>query len=215
MADIILINPKFEISFWGLEHALPMFGKRANMPVAALPLLAALTPAEHRITLIDENVEEIDFDRWRVRHRRPHRHDRCSATGCAKSLTELKRAGCLHRRGRTLGHGQAGLFRGALPTSSSSAKPRSTWPRFLDDWRDGRAEKRYEQKDKTDMSQVPLPRFDLLKLNRYLFGSLQSSRGCPFQCEFCDIIVIFGRRPRIKSAEQVIAEIEALRARKA
>jgi hypothetical protein len=66
MADIVLINPKFEISFWGLEHALPMFGKfgkRAITPVAALPPLAALTPAEHRITLIDENVEPIDFDR--------------------------------------------------------------------------------------------------------------------------------------------------------
>ena len=63
MADIVLINPKFEISFWGLEHALPFIGKRANMPVAALPLLAALTPAGHTITIIDENVEPIDFER--------------------------------------------------------------------------------------------------------------------------------------------------------
>ena len=47
MADIVLINPRFEVSFWGLEHALPLLGKRANMPVACLPLLAALTPAEH------------------------------------------------------------------------------------------------------------------------------------------------------------------------
>ena len=63
MADIVLINPKFEISFWGLEHALPLIGKRANMPVAALPLLAAVTPDKHRVTLIDENVEPIDFER--------------------------------------------------------------------------------------------------------------------------------------------------------
>ncbi len=65
MADIVLINPRFETSFWGMEHALHLcakLGKRANMPVSALPLLAALTPAEHKITLIDENVEEIDFD---------------------------------------------------------------------------------------------------------------------------------------------------------
>ena len=63
MADIVLINPKFEVSFWGFEHALPFFGKRSNVPVAALPLLAALTPAEHHVTLIDENVEAIDFER--------------------------------------------------------------------------------------------------------------------------------------------------------
>src|SRR5260370_10382244 len=63
MAEIVLINPGFEVSYWGLEHALPLMGKRANMPVACLPLLAALTPPEHTVTLLDENVEEIDYDR--------------------------------------------------------------------------------------------------------------------------------------------------------
>ncbi|MGD9635417.1 MAG: DUF4070 domain-containing protein, partial [Pirellulales bacterium] len=68
------------------------------------------------------------------------------------------------------------------------------------------------QLEKTDMALVPTPRFDLLKMRHYAFGSLQFSRGCPFQCEFCDIIVTFGRKPRIKSSQQVIAELEALRA---
>ena len=63
MAEIILINPRFEISFWGLEHALPFIGKRSLLPVAALPLLAAVTPPHHRLTIIDENVEPIDFAR--------------------------------------------------------------------------------------------------------------------------------------------------------
>ena len=77
MADIVLINPRFEVSYWGMEHALPLLGKRANMPVACLPLLAALTPGEHTVTLIDENVEPIDFDALRPgRHRRRHRHER-------------------------------------------------------------------------------------------------------------------------------------------
>ena len=60
------------------------------------------------------------------------------------------------------------------------------------------------------MTKVPVPRFDLLKMNQYAFGSLQFSRGCPFQCEFCDIIVTFGRRPRLKTTDQVIAEVEAI-----
>src|SRR5215467_13023936 len=63
VADIVLINPRFEVSYWGLEHALPIVGKRANLPVACLPLLAALTPSEFHVTLIDENIEPIDFDR--------------------------------------------------------------------------------------------------------------------------------------------------------
>jgi radical SAM superfamily enzyme YgiQ (UPF0313 family) len=87
-----------------------------------------------------------------------------------------------------------------------------TWPRFLSDWKQGRHQTRYEQAEKSDMTKAPTPRFDLLKMRHYLFGSLQFSRGCPFQCEFCDIIVTFGRRPRYKTSAQVIAELEALRA---
>jgi hypothetical protein len=63
MADIVLINPRFALSYWGLERALPLVGKKCNLPTACLPLLAALTPPGHRVTIIDENVEPIDYDR--------------------------------------------------------------------------------------------------------------------------------------------------------
>ena len=63
MADIVIINPRFDVSFWGMEKCMSMLGKRANLPFACLPLLAALVPKHHDVTLIDENVEEIDFDR--------------------------------------------------------------------------------------------------------------------------------------------------------
>src|ERR1700687_2941437 len=93
MADIVLINPRFEVSFWGLEHALPFIGKRAALPVAALPLPAALTPGEHRVTIFDENVEPIDFARCA-------RADIVGVTGMVvqrarmrEILTELKRRG--------------------------------------------------------------------------------------------------------------------------
>ena len=85
-----------------------------------------------------------------------------------------------------------------------------TWPQFLTEWKHGLHQFRYEQLEKTDMSKVPTPRFDLLKMKHYGFGSLQFSRGCPFQCEFCDIIVTFGRRPRIKTGKQVLAELDAI-----
>src|SRR6476659_3285274 len=63
MADIVIINPRFDISFWGMEHCIGLLGKRANLPVACLALLAALVPDHHEVTLLDENVEDIDFER--------------------------------------------------------------------------------------------------------------------------------------------------------
>jgi radical SAM superfamily enzyme YgiQ (UPF0313 family) len=87
----------------------------------------------------------------------------------------------------------------------------NTWPQFLNEWEQGCHKQRYEQPEKTDLTSLPLPRVDLLKADRYMFGSLQISRGCPFTCEFCDIIVTFGRRPRLKTSEQVLAELESFR----
>jgi radical SAM superfamily enzyme YgiQ (UPF0313 family) len=211
MADIVIINPRFEVSFWGMEHALPLVGKRANLPVACLPMLAALTPPEHTVTLIDENVETIDWQRCA-------HADIVGVTGMSvqrfrmrEILTELKRRGCFTVVGGPLVTVDEHYFDG-LADTIFIGEAEETWPQFLRDWSLGRHQYRYEQREKTDMSRVPTPRFDLLKMRHYAFGSLQFSRGCPFQCEFCDIIVTFGRRPRIKSAQQVIAELEALRA---
>jgi radical SAM superfamily enzyme YgiQ (UPF0313 family) len=210
MADIVLINPRFEVSYWGMEYALPYMGKRANLPVAALPLLAALTPQEHTITLIDENVGPIDFDRCA-------RADIVGVTGMSvqryrmtEILAELKARGCFTAVGGPWVTVQEDYFDG-LADVIFVGEAEETWPRFLDDWQDGRHVSRYAQAEKTDMTRVPVPRFDLLEMDRYAFGSLQFSRGCPFQCEFCDIIVTFGRRPRLKTSAQVIAELEAIR----
>jgi radical SAM superfamily enzyme YgiQ (UPF0313 family) len=87
-----------------------------------------------------------------------------------------------------------------------------TWPRFLVEWVEGRHAARYEQLEKTDITRLPTPCFDLLPMAKYAYGPLQVSRGCPFTCEFCDIIVVFGRRPRMKTEAQVIAELEGLAA---
>jgi radical SAM superfamily enzyme YgiQ (UPF0313 family) len=213
LADIVLINPRFEASFWGLEHALPLLGKRANLPVACLPLLAALTPAEHTITLMDENVEALDYKRLA-------RADIVGVTGMSvqrfrmrEILTELKQRGIFTVVGGPWVSVQEDYF-GDLADVIFIGEAEETWPQFLSDWQQDKHQQRYEQSQKTDMTRVPTPRFDLLKMQYYLFGSIQFSRGCPFQCEFCDIIVTFGRRPRLKTSAQVIAELEALRAQK-
>jgi radical SAM superfamily enzyme YgiQ (UPF0313 family) len=89
-----------------------------------------------------------------------------------------------------------------------------TWPAFLKDYAQGKHVRRYEQLGKSDMTAVPTPRYASLKMDQYVFGSVQISRGCPFQCEFCDIIVTFGRKPRLKTSDQVIAELVELRRQK-
>src|SRR5574337_1256082 len=212
-ARIAIISPRFEVSYWGHEHALAIFGKRANTPVAALPLLAALTPPEHVVTLIDENVESINYDALAGM-------DIIGVTGMSvqrfrmkQILRELKKRGCFTVVGGPWVTVQEDYF-GDLADVIFVGEAEETWPQFLSDWQSSRFQHRYEQTEKTDMTRVPVPRYDLLKTQHYLFGSVQFSRGCPFQCEFCDIIVTFGRRPRLKTSEQVIAELEALRAAK-
>ena len=124
-------------------------------------------------------------------------------------LTELKRRGCFTVAGGPWVTVQEDYF-GDLIDVIFVGEAEETWPRFLNEWQHGLHQLRYEQAEKSDMTKVPTPRFDLLKMNRYAFGSLQFSRGCPFQCEFCDIIVTFGRRPRLKTGAQVIAELDAI-----
>jgi radical SAM superfamily enzyme YgiQ (UPF0313 family) len=201
MAHIVIVNPRFGVSFWGLEHCMRVFGKRANLPVACLALLAALVPDHHKVTLVDENVEDIDFDMLA-------QADLVCITGMSSQgrrlieiVEEVKARGVMTAVGGPMATVEPEAFEG-LADVIFVGEADQTWPQFLHEWEEGSHKSRYEQ-------QLPLPRIDLLKIGRYMFGSLQISRGCPFTCEFCDIIVTFGRRPRLKTSEQVIAELEA------
>ncbi len=212
MSRIVLLNPRFDATFLGLEHALPLLRKKATMPVSSLPLLAALTPAGHQVTIIDENAEPIDFARLA-------RADIVGLTGMIvqrkrmrEILTAVKKLNVFTVVGGRWVTVQEDYF-GDLPDAIFIGEAEETWPRFLEEWKQGKPAKRYEQTSPTDMTRVPPPRLDLLDTKQYLYGGVQFSRGCPFQCEFCDIIATpGGRRPRFKTPEQVIVELEALRA---
>jgi radical SAM superfamily enzyme YgiQ (UPF0313 family) len=207
---IALINPRFDVSYWGHDHVMPIVGKRANTPVASLPLLAALTPPEHVVTLIDENVESINYDAVADM-------DIVGVTGMIVQrahmkniLRELKKRGCFTVVGGPWVTVQEDYF-GELADVIFVGEAEDTWPAFLEDWQGRKWKRRYEQQAKSDMTRVPTPRFDLLKMEAYLYASIQISRGCPFTCEFCDIIVTFGRLPRLKTSPQVLAELDSLR----
>ncbi len=206
---ICLIAPKNPESFWTFDRILPTLGKACLYPNLALPTLAGLTPAEHEVVLVDENVEAIDFDL---------EADVFGITGYVvhrQRLLEI--AAELRRRGKFVVIG--GPFASLCPDEVRPFvdvvfvdEAEYTWPRFLTDFAAGQWQPEYRQVDKPSLLDSPLPRFDLLKHERYRSMTMQFARGCPFNCEFCDIIVLYGRRPRTKSVEQVLAEIEAIHA---
>lgn len=195
-----------------MDYALPIYpgNKRCTMTTGALPHLAGLVP-EHEVYLLDENVERIDFNFLRG----------FDIVGITGMVVQKERMKAILFRLRALG-----IFTvvgGAYASVDEeyftdlcdvvfSGEADETWPDFVASFAAGGMNKKiYTQEHRTVMTTLPKPRYDLLKVDRYASGSVQFSRGCPFQCEFCDIIVTFGRRPRTKEPEQVLEELEDMR----
>jgi len=204
---IYLIAPKNPESFWTFDRILPSLNKKCVYPNLSLPTVAGLTPREHEVVLCDENVEPIDFDTDA---------DLIGLTGYVihkQRILEL--AAEFRRRGKFVVAG--GPFASLCPEELRGKvdtlfvdEAEYSWPQFLQDYSAGSWQAEYRQEEKPSMLDSPLPRFDLLKFDRYQTMTIQFARGCPFNCEFCDIIVMYGRRPRTKSVAQVMAEVEAI-----
>jgi radical SAM superfamily enzyme YgiQ (UPF0313 family) len=210
--SICLINPRFDPSYWGFEYALPLYpgDKRSTMISGSLSSVAGLC-GDHKVYLLDENVEEIDWESLR-------KYDIVGVTGMTvqkerihQILLKLRELKVFTVVGGPYASVKESFFEG-LCDVKFIGEVETTWPQFLDDYARGKPiEGRYEQTQPTDMTKVPRPRYDHLKVDRYATGALQYSRGCPFECEFCDIIVIFGRKPRVKDPDQLVAELDDMR----
>lgn len=205
--NIIFINPKTEVSFFGYNYSLPFLRKGVIVPVSSFVLLAALTPDKYNIRIFDEELESIDWNEVA-------QADLIGLTGMVvqrERMREIAQQVKQIEKFLVVGGPWITVQEDYLKNLADVifvGEADDTWPLFLQHWEEGNYHSRYEQQERTVMSRLPLPRYDLIKLDRYLMGSIQVSRGCPFICEFCDIIVTFGRKPRFKSAEQVIQEME-------
>jgi radical SAM superfamily enzyme YgiQ (UPF0313 family) len=205
----LLVQPRAPHTYWGFQYSLGIIGKRASLPPLGLLTLAALLPGEWELRLVDLNVEPLtDGDlRWA---------DALLLTGMLVHLESMHEVlGRARRAGvRTVVGGPAatatpaqfadadhifcGEAEGRLGTLVSALCSGQA-PRMIAD-----------EGPRPELSAVPPPRYDLLRRSRYVSMSLQYSRGCPFSCEFCDIVELFGRVPRVKSAAQVLGELDAL-----
>ena len=206
----LLVNPEFPDSYWSARHSLPFVRRRCLLPPLGLITVAALLPRNWECRLVDLAVEPLSDEalQWA---------DVVMLTGMLVQRESLHQvlARCRRLGVRTV---VGGPYATALPHELDAAdhvvvgEGEDLVPVLADNLAAGRAQHLYREAEKPDLSAAPLPRFELLKPGAYYNMALQYSRGCPFTCEFCDIIVMYGRRPRTKTATQVIAELEAIRA---
>jgi radical SAM superfamily enzyme YgiQ (UPF0313 family) len=207
---VLMVWPSFPPSFWGFEGVLQMIPERAMTPPLGLITVAALCPATWEIRLIDHAFQELrDEDlKW--------------ADLVMVSAMHAQRADALNvlRRARDLG--RRTFVGGPWASTDPDAvlmvadhvmvgEAEEAFPGIAAALENGTARALYRIVDKPDMTRSPVPRFDLLHRDKYTSMPIQFSRGCPFQCEFCDIITIYGRRPRAKTPTQVIRELDVLR----
>jgi radical SAM superfamily enzyme YgiQ (UPF0313 family) len=204
----LLVYPKFPPSYWGFRYALELLGKRSSMPPLGLLTVAAMFPASWELRLVDLNVEPLDDA------------DLGWADLVLTSTMVLQQRSLREVLARCSALGKPVAVGGPHPTSFTSeiagadhfilGEVEETFPCFLADWEAGQAAREYRAESKPALTMTPVPRFDLLDLSAYGSMALQFSRGCPFDCEFCDITKLFGRVPRTKTNEQIVDELDAL-----
>ncbi len=208
---VLLLYPQFPKSFWSFDKALELIGRKVSLPPLGMITVAAILPQTWEFRLVDRNVKfETEAD-WAWA-------DLVIISGMIVQKPDM-----LHlireakQRGKLVAVG--GPYVTSVPNAAQEAgvdflvldEGEITLPLLVEALERGETQGIFRSNgEKPDVTNTPIPRFDLLDLSAYNDMSVQFSRGCPFQCEFCDIIVLYGRKPRTKTPAQLLAELQAL-----
>src|SRR5262245_35307030 len=204
----LLVYPEFPDTYWSFRHALSFEGKRSAYPPLGLLTVSAMLPEAWERRLVDMNIQPLKSSdiKWA---------DVVFASAMIVQKDSLRRVVELCKA-----EGKRVVIGGPYATSGAKHLPQAdhiflgeaetTLPEFIRDLERGAPKRIYQAAERPSLSAAPIPDFHLADLRRYSAMPVQYSRGCPFQCEFCDIIEIYGRAPRTKSNEQMLAELDAL-----
>jgi len=204
----LLVYPEFPDTYWSFRHALSFEGKRSAFPPLGLLTVSALLPDAWERRLVDMNIQPLRPSdiKWA---------DAVFASAMIVQKDSLRRVVELCKA-----EGKRVVIGGPYATTGAEHLPladhiflgeaETTLPEFVRDLERGAPKRIYQAAERPSLSATPIPDFHLADIRRYSAMPVQYSRGCPFQCEFCDIIEIYGRVPRTKSNEQVLAELDAL-----
>ncbi|MEA1887266.1 MAG: DUF4070 domain-containing protein, partial [Bacteroidota bacterium] len=206
--NILLVYPQYPDTYWSFKHALKFISKKsANVPLGILTV-ASLLPEDWNRRLTDLNISKLkDEDiKWA---------DLVFISAIAVQSASVKQiiGQCKHLKAKIVGGGP--LFTEEFEQYSDIDylvlnEAEITLPLFIEDLKKGRQKRIYQTDQFADITKTPPPDYSLLKLNEYATAGIQYSRGCPYDCEFCDITALFGRRVRTKMTAQIIAELDQL-----
>jgi radical SAM superfamily enzyme YgiQ (UPF0313 family) len=207
----LFIYPEFPKTFWSYEKILELIDRKVLLPPLGLVTVAALLPQHWEMKLVDRNVREVREEEW------------AWAELVVISGMIVQKADMAEQIARAKARGLPVAVGGPFASSTPDApeldqadfkvldEGEITLPLFVEALERGETSGRFTAGgEKPDVTSTPVPRYDLLELDAYSEMSVQFSRGCPFNCEFCDIIVLYGRKPRTKRPEQLVAELQRL-----
>lgn len=204
----LLVYPEYPETFWSFKYALKFISKKASYPPLGLITIASILPEDWKKRLVDMNVRKLTDDDilWAD-------YVFISAMSVQERSVKsvINRCNQLNRKvvaGGPLFTARYEEFKGVEHFVLNEGE--ITLPMFLEDLTKNKAKKIYKTDSLADITKSPVPMHNLVAIDKYAAMNIQYSRGCPFDCDFCDITVLFGRKPRTKNPEQIIAELDSL-----
>ena len=206
----LLIYPVFPQTFWSYDKILELVDRKVLLPPLGMLTVAAILPQEWEFKLVDRNIRDVTEAEWAWADLVIFSAMIVQKQDMLEQIAEAK------RRDKLVAVG--GPYSTSLPDEPKAAgadflildEGEITLPLFVEAIARGETSGTFRTTEKPDITITPIPRYDLLELDAYDSMSVQFSRGCPFQCEFCDIIVLYGRKPRTKDPAQLLKELDYL-----